>query len=58
MNQVFSDNIIKQDKLIRYTKLGMNYMYLHVIFSSKARMYEIGATHDCNMKVLYILTHI
>jgi len=30
---VFSDNVIKQDKLIRYTKLGMNYAYLRVIYN-------------------------
>jgi hypothetical protein len=33
MNQVFSDSMIKQDELIRYTKLGMNYVHLHVIYN-------------------------
>jgi len=50
MHQVFSDNMIKQDKLFRYTKLGMNYMYLHVIYNRLQHCLKQGKNiwNTCN----------
>jgi len=42
MKQVFSDKMIKQDELIRYTKLGMNYVYLHVIYNRLQHCLMLG----------------
>jgi len=42
MKQVFSDNMIKQDELIRYTKPDMNYVNLQVIYNRLQHCLMLG----------------
>jgi len=42
MDQVFIDNKIKHDELIRYTKLGMNYVCLHIIYNRLQHCLMLG----------------